>query len=395
MNQLLLNRKRYVGGLLEMACQELELPESKREIARKAYEAVANWLNDCPDLGLFRADIFPQGSIALGTTVKPLTQEEFDVDLVCLLTLAFESLPQDWVKRSVGNRLKQHGTYAPMLESFKRAWRLNYAEESQLHLDITPAVNHSRCRNGGLCVTDEHAKAWHPTHPRGIVRAFEARAALQPRFRDESFLANRREAGLITASAEPFPDHLPLKGLLRRAVQLVKRHRSIHFEKGPEKAPISIILTTLAAKAYEAAATSGSVYDTELDLLCDVIARMPGFIEKRWANSRWEWWVPNETTDGENFAEKWNTNPVLATAFFVWHAAASKHFRELADAVDAESTFVILNSVTGSRVGSAVRARATEAVSRARVQGMLRTAPSGLLGIGAGVPIRSNTFFGR
>ncbi len=93
--------------------------------------------------------------------------------------------------------------------------------------------------------------------------------------------------------------------------------------------------------------------------------------------------MPNETTDGENFAEKWNANPVLAAAYFDWHAAPSEHFRELADAVEAESTFVILNSVTGSRVGGAVRARATEAISRARVQGMLRTAPRGLLGIGA------------
>ncbi len=58
--------------------------------------------------------------------------------------------------------------------------------------------------------------------------------------------------------------------------------------KNPEKAPISIILTTLAAKAYEAVSTSGSVYDTELDLVCDVIARMSGFIEKRRAKNRWE-----------------------------------------------------------------------------------------------------------
>ena len=194
---------------------------------------------------------------------------------------------------------------------------------------------------------------------------------------------------------EPFPEHTPFKGLLRRTVQVAKRHRSLHFENQPERAPISIVLTTLAARAYEAAVISGAVYDTELDLVCDVISHMPDFIERRWNNGRIELWVPNETTDGENFAEKWNKDATLVEAFYEWHGAAVNHFTSLASATDAERTFVILNSIAGKNTSEAIRNRATQAVNRARMQGALRAASSGALGIVTGVPVVTNTFFGE
>ncbi len=389
-SDLLLNRKRYIAGLLEMVCQEFELPETKREAAETAYNSVAEWLNECPVLKPFRVEIFPQGSVPLGTTVKPLDREEFDVDLICHLTFGTEALSQAAVKRAVGDRLAAHSIYGKMLEEYKRCWRLNYAKETQLHLDITPAVKNSKCGNGGLCVTDNEAHRWQPTNPKGYVASFEAYAALQPKT-PASLIANRAE---IRAKIAPFPEHTPLKGLLRRTVQLVKRHRSIYFQPQPEKAPISIILTTLACKAYAEAVQSGTCYETEFDLVCDVIARMPRFIETRWNNNQVEFWVPNDTTVGENFAEKWNKNPALPQAFADWHKAATQDFNALADASDAETTYSVLNAVAGQRTSASVRNRATQAVSRARVQGLLRSTPAGVLSVTGGVPVSTNTFFG-
>src|SRR6185312_17169052 len=175
-------RKNYIGGLLEMACQELELPDTQRKEAERAYNAVANWLSDCPNLGRLRPAIFPQGSMALGTTVKPLGRDEFDVDLVCHLTDGNDSLQQAAVKKDVGDRLDGHDVYSEMLEEYKRCWRLNYAEESKLHLDITPAVKNSKCGNGGLCVTDRELRRWYPTHPKGYVGWFDRKSQAQPKF---------------------------------------------------------------------------------------------------------------------------------------------------------------------------------------------------------------------
>ena len=40
------------------------------------------------------------------------------------------------------------------------------------------------------------------------------------------------------------------RGLLRRSIQLTKRHRDVYFASNVTLAPISIILTTLTAQSY-------------------------------------------------------------------------------------------------------------------------------------------------
>ena len=79
------------------------------------------------------------------------------------------------------------------------------------------------------------------------MKLFTEVAARQPIITSELVEFSAKSA---RAEIRPLPDQTPIKGYLRRTVQLVKRHRSIHFEKQPDLAPISIILTTLAMRAY-------------------------------------------------------------------------------------------------------------------------------------------------
>ncbi|HAB17984.1 MAG TPA: nucleotidyltransferase [Verrucomicrobiota bacterium] len=383
-------RKRAIGGYLELICQELELPETKRSAAESAYHAVGKWLDECPIIGRFKPKIFVQGSVAHQTTVKPRNGDDFDVDLVCHLSMGDESLPQAAVKKAIGDRLRSHGTYGPMLSEYRRCWRLDYSKESQLHLDITPAVNNSKCTNGGLCVTDREARAWQPSHPKAFVDWFAYHGLNQPKFEVPPFC----EDGHLRAEVASFPKHTPLKGLLRRSVQLFKRHRCLHFRDRLNVAPISVILTALSAESYAEAALSDRVYPSELDLVCDVIARMPNFIERRWNGSRIEWWVPNKTTEGENFADKWNHNQALPEAFWEWHGAASRHFQALAESGDGYPLFATLAEIGGEGVVKAAQSRVVEAVSAARANRTLRVAPAGTLGLATGITVEGNTFFG-
>src|SRR5262249_10276849 len=105
-------------------------------------------------------------------------------------------------------------------------------------------------------------------------------------------------------------------------------------------------------------------------------------------------WVANETTQGENFAEKWNRDLELSEAFADWHKNAVRDFRTLAETGDAETTFSVLKSVAGSRIAASVRNRATQTVTDARVHGALRSGSTGALGLTIGLPIAANTFFG-
>ena len=51
------------------------------------------------------------------------------------------------MKKTIGDRLRANGYYAPLLEEKPRCWRLSYANE--FHLDITPSIPNLECANGG------------------------------------------------------------------------------------------------------------------------------------------------------------------------------------------------------------------------------------------------------
>lgn len=64
-------------------------------------------------------------------------------------------------------------------------------------------------------------------------------------------------------------------------------------------------------------------------MLCAVIRHMPRFIERQVIDGRQQWFIWNETTTGENFAEKWNDDPRRAQSFFEWHARALSDIERL------------------------------------------------------------------
>ena len=70
------------------------------------------------------------------------------------------------------------------------------------------------------------------------------------------------------------------------------------FATDPDNRPPSILITTLAARAYRG----------EVDLFTatrNALAGMGDFIENR----QGRWWVPNPAHEEENFADKWNEEP--------------------------------------------------------------------------------------
>lgn len=122
---------------------------------------------------------------------------------------------------------------------------------------------------------------------------------------------------------------------------------------------------------------------------------MPHFIDQPVENGRRMYVVANETTIGENFAERWNTEPACAAAFYSWHAKALADFEALPD---LEGINVIARSL-GRSLGSAIVGKVvdarTGAVSRARVDKKLYVAPAVGLTLSSGAnatPVRPNTF---
>lgn len=291
-------RRAQVVGLIERVFADLEISPSRMALAKQRYEDIGTWLAEANDPTLRGLAVYLQGSTSIGTTVRPIGTEEHDVDLVSRLVMSSAMAPWQ-AKKAVGDRLKQSPHYAPLLVEMQRCWRLNYANE--FHMDITPSIPNPGCALGGELVPDKALRVWKTSNPLGYRKRFLQRAALKPRF-----YGFQKDA--MAGTVEAFPAQPRLKSILQRSVQVAKRHRDVHFERQGldiSLRPISILVTTLAALSYEYCVMT-FIYDDELQLLIDVLRHMADFIETRRVDGRLQWFVWNETTTGENFAEKWN-----------------------------------------------------------------------------------------
>lgn len=386
-----LRRRASIFTILDEIGEALDLTETQFERARQSYNAVGEWISGSDDPILVKTLVYLQGSSALGTAVKPIGRDEFDVDLICFCAAVSVGISPAQLKAAVGDRLREHKTYAPILEEKKRCWRLNY--KGDFHLDLSPTITNPHCHNGGELVPDRKLREWHPTNPRAYKAKFDERAALKPRLTRRMVAMQRDQA-----TVEPFPAHQTVKGILRRTVQLLKRHRDVFFEHNTDEiAPISVIITTLAMMAYEYCIYR-HVFEDELDVLVETIRMMPHFIERPFIDGQQAYAVWNETTQGENFAEGWNKDARKAKAFYDWHEIALADFEALRDGVGQDKLALNMQRSFGDRVANKILEKHISTVSGARKTNSLLVAPAiGLTttkAAAATTAVPSNTFFG-
>jgi len=138
------------------------------------------------------------------------------------------------------------------------------------------------------------------SNPRGFAAWFEekCRPAAQVRMR-------QLVEGRAYASVEKVPPY-EWKTPLQRGIQVFKRHRDVMFRKDPGSAPISMIITNLAAHAYGG---EGDVWSA----MQGIVERMPQFVRE--VHPR----VPNPADPAEDYADKWLKNPALEDHFWAWY----------------------------------------------------------------------------
>lgn len=326
------NKKQII---LKKMLTELEIPESAYDKAVKRYQDIGDWFGRKESsLNQYDPHVFPQGSFRLGTVIKPINgNEEYDLDLSCKLRkgLSKQTHTQEQVKNLVGKELEAYRVARGIQEKLEpkhRCWRLNYQDELNFHADIVPAIPEDQQRRVQLSeairksesdqfasaadttvvITDDRnsnyktiSENWKISNPEGYASWFEDRMRGQTVY-------NLLEKAQI--------DKVPTykrKTSLQQAIQLLKRHRDIMFAKAPDKKPISIIITTLAARAYNGETDLG-------DALSNILNNMGNFIKA--AKPR----VPNPVDPGEDFADRWATDATLETNFKAWLTQAKADF---------------------------------------------------------------------
>lgn len=321
--------KTNIDAKLEALAEELNVPPTKYKEAKERYDAVGQWLNtDESLLATYKPIIYPQGSFALGTATKHFEKEDYDVDAVCVLQINEKTITQKELKNLVGERLKLNKTYAKLLdppEGGRRCWTLQYADGSHFHLDILPAVPDDchliecmgvpkELAKHAICITDKDTwdvdTEWPKSNPQGYIEWFKQRM--------KAALEKSRRAIAIRDSVDikDIPNY-KLRTPLQKAIQLLKRHRDVNYN-GDDDKPISIIITTLAALAYDNE-------DTLTDTILNIVPVMRQLIEFR----NGEWWIANPVNPMENFADKWNETSRKKEIFFEWLEKVERDHTEL------------------------------------------------------------------
>ncbi len=302
---MLIREKQKLSDLLIKTASALDIPDYAYENATLKYEDVGSWLaEDDSKLKEYAPEIYPQGSFRLGTVVHPISRsDEYDIDLVCHLSLTKEKTTQKELKKMIGDRLAQREDLKKILIPSRRCWVLEYPAQAQVprfHMDILPAIPNQERPPTGILLTDTELTLWQKSNPKAYSEWFYERMKVVF-FQKRTFLAKA-----IQANVEDVPEW-QVKTPLQVAIQVLKRHRDIHFQHDAENRPVSIIITTLAAYAYR---NQTDIYDAFTDIIRD----MPNFVDKK----NGHWLVNNPVDPDENFADKWNEYPKRQKAFEKW-----------------------------------------------------------------------------
>ena len=357
---------------LEALANALEIPRSRYEQAEKSYNSLGEWLHrDESQIRKFDPDVFVQGSFRLGTAIKPNSEiEEYDIDSVCMLrALLKPDLSQAKLKELVGDQVELYRIAKGMtkkVQESRRCWRLEYADGAQFHMDILPSIPNGRyqrrlleARNldtrfadSTIAITDNEVPEykvvtddWPRSNPRGYADWFTERMG-DVFIRRREMVLNEMRAEGVTASIDDIPVYR-VRTPLQSAIMILKRHRDTMFAADPEIKPISIIISTLSAHAYNGEETIGAA-------LLSILIRMENLIERDGVGHV----IKNPTDPLENFADKWREHPEREAAFFKWLNQARTDFAAAASLVEYQR----MSDVLADGIGREVAQAATDTV---------------------------------
>lgn len=265
----MLNRDKYIV----MSLSDLDLSPTMEKNARDKYAALSKYLDEH---GL-NSDFYPQGSFLIGTTIRPYRngqEHDYDLDILAILKRNKCETDAKSVKNDVGDCIKSSGIYGEKLDSEDRnCWTLKYAEVSDgvgFSLDIVPSVDESiqikdEIRESGVsaskiektvAITDKEKDAynWLTSNPLGFGDWFLeiSNNHLTPTMKIEQYKNFSKEFRMVFASVEEIPTYY-YRSNLQRAVQFIKRHRDIYFDRCNlrNEKPSSILISALVADSVK------------------------------------------------------------------------------------------------------------------------------------------------
>lgn len=340
--------------IIEAVATSVDIPESAYDKAEARYKDLAAWFGR-PEATCFRFDphVYPQGSFRLGTVVRG---EEYDLDFGCRLRkgVTKSTHTQKQLKEFLGADMeayRQSRRIESALKEKPRCWRLQYQEDGsfKFHMDGVPSIPmddpqrhllaeamikygtadllaQSVAKHAGS-ITDNRLPNYEAISPNWRISNSEGYALwFESRMRLAMPLLEKRALEARAAKVDDLPAR-KWKSPLQQCVQALKCHRDVMFADNPDAKPISVIITTLAATAYQGEQNVGIAMQ-------NILATMGNFVNPQKPR------VPNPVNPAEDFADKWY-DPNYASLhleqnFNWWLQQAQEDFAKIGQSRDAD-----------------------------------------------------------
>lgn len=375
------NRDNQLDNILARMAESIQLDETRRLKMITSYEAIENLLNADDFFEKIDFEIYPQGSVKIGTTVRPSGRNEFDLDIVVHLIVDWNEYTPEKIYNELKRVLKNSGHHEHMVELKNRCIRLNYSGD--FHMDILPGVQENSYDNTLLKVPDRNLGDWVSSNPKGYAEWFLKR--------------NNSITSWILEKAyakEDLPaDDFVSKKPLQRSVQLLKKYRDEYFTGNEANATSSIILTTIAGQLYDGE-------DSIFKSIDNIVTKIKNDIAISSLHGEKKIQVLNPVNSSEDFTDKWEDEPNLFEHFkkFINHLGEEwdKLKREIG-VIDEGQILKGLFSETTFIGGQETQTEYVEKMRRERKLGVNRSTGilSSILPSKEGLSqVNENTFFG-
>lgn len=342
---------------------KLDISPTLYKNAEEKYKALASFLEDCG----IDADIYPQGSFALGTVVKPSAKDQnanYDLDFICQLHLTKNDISPSTMRQKIEDALTSSDRYGGKLTKCGECFTIEYADINgvSFSIDIVPAADESNENkrelillskrpaliNTAIAIPRENGirnYSWITNNPRGYKTWFDEinmpfLALRKSEYRNMLFENNRA----IFNSVDEIPSALE-RSAMQRVIQILKYHRDHYYKNLPQKdsndiKPISAIINTIVADIARTTSPTSDVFA----LLAFVLDRLNIYASQQTmqyeefrhsyegfntiTRENGKWLIQNPANPKDNLADKWNTNSEIPKTFFRWISVCHKDLIE-------------------------------------------------------------------
>lgn len=340
--------------------EKLDISSTLFKNAQSKYEALATFLGEHG----IEANIYPQGSFALGTVTRPIKKDNspsYDLDCICQVSGTRSEYTPSGLRDLIENTLRDNDTYDGKLVKWEECFTIEYANINgvSFSIDLVPAVSDSDDEKAALITkglspqiidtsiviprqNSEKSYRWISNNPKGFKKWFDEINA--PFLK---YAPKYAERGIFeSASVEELPNEVR-RSALQRVIQILKYQRDTYYSKlkqsdGEEIKPISALITTMTARI---ASNYVKKDCTVFELLRYVLDRLEMCIHQtemtfeqfalKYDNSpvlsyrNGKWVVPNPADPDDNLADKWNSNNKIPKTFFNWVTTIKKDIFEV------------------------------------------------------------------